>query len=774
MSDPPIEPWSPRGDAPPISPGEVHVWLLAPPADDDRTRTLDALLDASESARANALVSPGHRAAFISAHGQAREVLASYLGLAARGLEFVLGPGGKPCLADRFLTVGTPLRFNLTHSGETALLAVALGREVGVDVECMRHVSSANEIARRHLAPEAATGLERLTGNELDVAFLAAWTRHEALLKAQGRGLFDEARPGDDRSWEVVQLDAVPGLAAAVAFERGPTRLRTYTWTGPARARGAEGIMPSCSGAYLYNLGLAFEDVVRRAPGKTALWFSRDASVSYGDLNALANRAARRMQRLGLGAGDVAALFGVKLPVTFACILGCLKLGVPYCVLDPDSPGERLDRILSRCRPRLVLGPREVAATRIPDAVGLAGPSRFEDSTDFLSALASESDSSPRETAEATGESPAYIMFTSGSTGFPKGAVMTHGNVLNLIAWARQNFDITPQDVLTNVNPLYFDNSVFDIYSSWFNGASLVPFTKQEVQNPRLLVERVEAAGCTSWFSVPSLLIYLQTMGALDGRRMHAVRKFIFAGEGFPKARLKQLYDLYSASSTLFNCYGPTECTCLCSSHVMTAADFSDMSELPPLGRMAPNVSCLILNQDGQPSKEGEFGELCLMGPLVGRGYYDDPDRTTALFVQNPLQSAYREIMYRTGDLVMRDPATGLLQIRGRVDNQIKHMGHRIELEDIESALHRLDFVSEAAVLHSMQGGTSRLLAVVSSCREFSDAELRSGLKRLLPDYMIPTAIHRMPSLPKNANGKVDRLGLAQQYCRPPDPSRGA
>jgi D-alanine--poly(phosphoribitol) ligase subunit 1 len=357
-------------------------------------------------------------------------------------------------------------------------------------------------------------------------------------------------------------------------------------------------------------------------------------------------------------------------------------------------------------------------------------------------------------------------MFTSGSTGFPKAAVITHANVLNLVKWSIDTFGITRDDILTNVNALFFDNSVFDFYAALFTGACLTPFTAEEVRDPRRLVDKVAAAGCTLWFSVPSLLIFLQTMRATDGRNLGSIRRFVFGGEGYPKSKLKSLFETYSGSAGFFNVYGPTECTCICSSYQITGADFADLQSLPPLGHIAENFSSLILDEKGRPVAPGEIGELCLLGPNIGLGYYNDPDQTAASFVQNPNHDSFPEIMYRTGDLVRLEPADGKLYIHGRKDNQIKHMGYRIELEEIESALHHLDYVSEAAALHASFNGLSRIIAVVASHTEFADDQIRHDLKRLIPDYMIPSLFHHEAMLPKNANGKVDRRRLAEKYLQ--------
>jgi D-alanine--poly(phosphoribitol) ligase subunit 1 len=237
----------------------------------------------------------------------------------------------------------------------------------------------------------------------------------------------------------------------------------------------------------------------------------------------------------------------------------------------------------------------------------------------------------------------------------------------------------------------------------------------------------------------------------------------VFGGEGYPKAKLQKLFEAYPAAE-FHNVYGPTECTCICSSYLLSALDFEDTQGLPPLGAIAPNFGFLIVDEKGRPAPAGAVGELCLTGPNVGKGYYNDPERTEAAFVQNPLNRHYLEIMYRTGDLACVSPADGKLHIQGRRDNQIKHMGYRIELEEIESALHRLTYVDEAAALHTNARGLSRIVAVIASGDDVTADQVRRDLAAYIPDYMIPSLVHREPALPKNANGKVDRRRLAQVY----------
>lgn len=517
---------------------------------------------------------------------------------------------------------------------------------------------------------------------------------------------------------------------------------------------------------YEDNLGIRFQTIAEQRGQQTAIWSNAQQATSYEALNQLANRIARFVLARGVNPSEVVCLSGEKSVFTFACMIACLKIGAIYCVLDPETPIERLRKILTTCKPKLLLvEPGSLARTEaVTSELGIAAAEKEPDTL----ALETEKydDANLPQTRGVRGSNPAYIMFTSGSTGFPKGAVMTHANVLNLIEWSRESYAITHDDVVTNLNPLHFDNSVFDFYAGLFNGARLVPFSKEEISDPKVLVEKIDAATCTLWFSVPSLLIFLQTMRATDGQNLRSIRRFVFGGEGYPKAKLKKLYDAYADSSQFFNVYGPTECTCICTSYQVTEKDFQDLQTLPPLGYMVKKFSYLILDEDGRAVCAGETGELCLSGPNVGKGYYNDPERTAASFVQNPLNEKFPEMIYRTGDLVRFDPDDGKLYIEGRKDNQIKHMGYRIELEEIEAALNCLDYISEAAALHTSANGLSRIVAVVAAAEEFDDERIRRDLGQIIPGYMIPSVFHRKQVLPKNPNGKVDRRHLAEQYIQ--------
>ncbi len=519
---------------------------------------------------------------------------------------------------------------------------------------------------------------------------------------------------------------------------------------------------------YNFTIPRAFETLVDQYEDKQALRFESGESHTYGSLNTQANQLAHHLIELGVKSRDVICISGDKTPLTYALIFACLKIGAPYAVLDPESPISRLEKIISNCAPHLVF-----ADDKLTENLGQHF-SQFSDQRSNIrfqsfSLVATQSAGLSTENlmacSQLTGNTPAYIMYTSGSTGFPKGAVMTHANVLNFAAWGKEEFGVEVDDVFTNVNPLYFDNSVYDLYVSLLNGATLAPFSKALVSQPKLLVEAIDKIECTAWFSVPSLLMFLMSSKVLTKDTFRSLRRFVFGGEGYPKSQLKKLYDLYHDHATLFNVYGPTECTCMCSSYVISEEDFEDLHGFPPLGSIINNFDFHIVDDANQCIANGEAGELCLLGPNVGMGYFNDPERTARAFAQTPTHDSYREVMYKTGDLVRYNSEDNKIYILGRVDNQVKHMGYRIELEEIENGLCTLDYVHQAAVVHGERRGLSQLLAVVQVKQEVEKRIVREDLKNVLPHYMIPTEfLVSTDEIVKNQNGKIDRKRIAHEH----------
>jgi D-alanine--poly(phosphoribitol) ligase subunit 1 len=505
---------------------------------------------------------------------------------------------------------------------------------------------------------------------------------------------------------------------------------------------------------YACNLGRAFADTAARHGDLPAIRIAPGQDIDYATLEAVSDRLACWLLDRNVGPGAVVALQNSKTLYGYASMLACLKAGAAYTNLDANNPVERLGRILSVCDPVFVLCD-EAPAPAVTAAAALTSVAVIN--LQDLGAL-NATDAAPGRFPAVTGSDVAYVMFTSGSTGTPKGVAISHASVLNFIAWSRSVFDIGRDDVVANANPIYFDNSVFDFYSALFTGACLAPITSAQLASAQSTVRAVDEAGCTVWFSVPTLLIYLMTMKALKPETFRAVRAIVFGGEGYPKSELIKLFGLYGERCRLYNVYGPTECTCICSAHPISSADLAGEG-LPPLGRIAENFSYLLLDGDS-PVQRGDAGELCLLGPQVGLGYYNDPERTRIAFVDNPLARMLPQRMYRTGDLVREHG--GLLHFVGRKDNQIKHMGYRIELEEIEAAIDRLGYVVQGAVVYKrIRPGFGHIVAYVASdAADLDEERLRTDLAASLPTYMIPNRFVISRELPKNANGKIDRAYL--------------
>ncbi|HEX3559069.1 MAG TPA: amino acid adenylation domain-containing protein [Pyrinomonadaceae bacterium] len=511
--------------------------------------------------------------------------------------------------------------------------------------------------------------------------------------------------------------------------------------------------------AYPHAVPDRFREIVGTHRDHAALvWSARDV-VTFGELDRLSDKAALFLRRQGVHKGDRVCIRLDKCTLAYAIIIACLKTGAPYFVVDPSNPAARVAHILDRCMPSLIFTAREPALDIADRRVVVV------DREEQFAALDLAGDGAFEPEADIVGTDPAYIMFTSGSTGFPKGAVMSHANLLNFIRWAGGEFSVTPDDIFTSVNPLYFDNSVFDFYASIMNGASLAPFDAATMRDPYLVLRRIDELRCTIYFSVPSLLIYFQTLKLITPSAFAHVRAVVFGGEGYPKTKLRELFDCLHARAELVNVYGPTECTCICTSYRVTEADFDDLNGYPPLGGPIPNFSFTILNERDEAAAPGEVGELYLGGPCVGLGYFNDPEITRAAFPQNPLNPYHHERLYRTGDLVRLSADDGKVYFVGRKDSQIKHQGYRVELGEIEYALCRVPGVDEAVALHTMLDGVSLIVAVAASRDGLTPDVIRKELLKAVPAYMIPGRVDVLERLPKNDNGKIDRKLLKTRYC---------
>jgi D-alanine--poly(phosphoribitol) ligase subunit 1 len=509
---------------------------------------------------------------------------------------------------------------------------------------------------------------------------------------------------------------------------------------------------------YEYNLGMRFYNVANNYKDKIALRYPNGFGISYDRLNKVSNQLARYLLKLGCKRGDVVAILNEKSYMAFSLMIACLKCGIIYTNIDVSSPQSRIEKMINKCLPKVIFLDADIEDKHDRYIEIFAGIQVVDlQDIEVLDKIGEFIHENLDETFAVTGSNGSYIMFTSGSTGFPKGALMSHSNVLNFIHWGRETFKITSHDIFTNANPIYFDNSVFDFYVSIFNGATLVPLSHSVVKDAKEVVKLINKSGCTIWFSVPSLLVYLLTTKALTKADFPNITRISFGGEGFPKNKLKQLFEMFRDRITLYNVYGPTECTCICSSYVINSSDFEKMGELAPLGKIASNFDFKIIPMSGE---KDNVGELALIGPCVGLGYYNDEEKTKSSFVQNTYVK-YPQLMYKTGDIV-EESKNGYLNFRGRVDNQIKHMGYRIELEEVEAAFSSLEYVNEVGVIYeklSPELGQIKAFVSVNDIYK-NEEEVLDDIRKMLPPYMIPRRLIILPILPKNQNGKIDRRQL--------------
>ena len=348
---------------------------------------------------------------------------------------------------------------------------------------------------------------------------------------------------------------------------------------------------------------------------------------------------------------------------------------------------------------------------------------------------------------------PLYANFTSGSTGVPKAVVVGHRSTLDFIDHFCPIFSITQKDVIANQAPFDFDVSVKDIYSALATGATLVLVPRPLFSQPQQLLDFLCEHRATTLIWAVSALCLITTVHGLDYRTPETVNKVLFSGEVMPAKHLK-IWMEHLPRAQFVNLYGPTEITCNCTYHIIDRE--RSYPDGIPMGQAFPNEDVFLLDGDDQlVTSPNVVGEVCVRGSALALGYYRNPDQTAAAFPNNPLNPCYPERIYRTGDLARYSPL-GELHFCGRKDFQIKHMGHRIELEEIERAVSNLPGVHRCCcVFHSEK---HRLYAFYQG--ELTSKELRLQLLPTLPPYMIPNVFRQVDQFPLNKNGKIDRTLL--------------
>jgi amino acid adenylation domain-containing protein len=501
------------------------------------------------------------------------------------------------------------------------------------------------------------------------------------------------------------------------------------------------------------------DESVRSQPNKVAIVVPNAERVTYERLGNLSDRLRDRLCALGVGPGDRVALLLHKSAAAVAAIFGVLKAGAAYVPIDADGPVSRAEYIIDHCRVKAIIADRGLDADlqsrlrergTLPILLTLEEGSSADSLDRLLDSLQKIEPAPATASARPALSDVAYILYTSGSTGNPKGVTLTHGNALSFIDWCSVTFAVRPEDRFSSHAPFHFDLSILDIYVAIKHGCTLVLFDEVLGKQVMRLAEAIAAEKITVWYSTPSILSMLATYGKLHLHDHASLRLVLFAGEVFPISQYLSLRKFWP-NPRCFNLYGPTE-TNVCTWYELPRDEEVAQMASMPIGHMClPNRGVLVDEKDN-PVDTGQ-GELVVSGPNVMRGYWNLPEKNAVAFMTDSNQTKW----YRTGDIVVKDPQAGFIYV-GRRDRMVKRRGYRIELGEIEAALHRIDFIQEAAVVaqRDAESGVRIAAFVVRGSSQRSLSEMKAASLRALPRYMIPDEFFSVERLPRTSTDKVD------------------
>ena len=505
----------------------------------------------------------------------------------------------------------------------------------------------------------------------------------------------------------------------------------------------------------LTNILQYLEATVERVPDKTAFSDGTEA-FTFSELYQTARSVGSALLERGWGKQAVLVAMD-KVPAQLAVFFGVLYAGGFYASLDTDMPPVRMDMIRNTLDARvLIYDGQNKKSTK-------AAQSLQEVSGEALALLDwRELAGTPENTAALCAVrnaqidiDPIYVVFTSGSTGVPKGVAACHRSVIDYTESLCEAVGFDENTVFGNQTPLYFDAPLKEIMPTIKYGATAYLIPKSLFMFPMKLCDYLNEHRINTVCWVVSALTMISSLGVLEKNPPKYLTTVCFGSEVFPRRQ----YDLWRAAlptARFFNLYGPTEATGMSCYWPATRELAPD--ESIPIGRPFRNTGILLLTDDGREAAPGEIGEICMRGTCVTLGYYNNPEKTAEAFIQNPLQTAYPERIYRTGDLG-RYNEHGELTFLSRRDAQIKHMGHRIELGEIEAVSQTNEQVGQVCCVYD---GEARRI-VLFFCGTCDEGELSRYLKERLPRYMLPAYCVKLDSLPKTPNGKIDRKGLRER-----------
>jgi amino acid adenylation domain-containing protein len=514
-------------------------------------------------------------------------------------------------------------------------------------------------------------------------------------------------------------------------------------------------------------------------PEKEAVRFEGKA-MTYAQLESITNQLAGLLRRIGVRRGDRVGIYVNKSFASVVSVFGIMKAGATYVPLDPNAPAKRLAYITRNCELKVLLTSArkatELAQLFHEDtpleslvfmddfaAAGLAIPDGI---SMFTPADISAVPDSPALQDEAIETDLAYILYTSGSTGEPKGVMISHRTILTFINWCHETFHISGNDRITSHAPLHFDLSTFDIYATVKAGGTIILVPEALSVFPQKLADLLQNEKVTITYLVPSILSLMVNYGKLAGHDFTLLRAILFAGEVFPVKYLRKL-AVAVPHVDYYNLYGPTE-TNVCTYYQVQPKDLAEGQIEPlPIGVACSNTEVFAVSDSGEIITEvNQEGELWVRGSCVAQGYWGDAAKTARGFVNNPFQSSFNEIAYRTGDIVKLDQDGVNWRFIGRRDHMIKSRGYRVELGEIEAVLYSHEVIKEAAVIavpDELIGNRIKAFVVPVDGKRPAPQDLQEFCRQLLPRYMVPETIELHDALPKNSSGKIDRPFLAKK-----------
>ncbi len=484
-------------------------------------------------------------------------------------------------------------------------------------------------------------------------------------------------------------------------------------------------------------------------PNKAAV-IDKDGSITFRELRDNGRKIGKAISgKLGCSKKPV-FVYLPKSVKMISAFMGILYSGNFYTPTDVSFPFEKVKGILDALKPALILTDEKHAETLKEHGV---------EAELLLNIDSVETENPGPLYLEKTIDTDiAYILFTSGSTGVPKGVIISHRSIIDYIDWAKKCYDISEKNIIGNQAPFYFDNSTLDIYLMLSCGATLHIIPEHYYSFPAKLMDYVREKQINTIFWVPSVFINVANSDVLSRMDCQCLKTILFAGEVMPNKHLNY-WRKYIPDALYSNLYGPTEITVDCTYYIVDR-EFSDDEPLP-IGVPCPNTDVMVLDHGELVTEPDKVGELCVRGTSLALGYWNNPEKTREVFIQNPLNHLYEEKIYCTGDLVHYNQR-GEIMYDGRRDFQIKHMGYRIELGEIETAALGLEGIQDTCVIYDAM--KKEIILVYVGDESVNANSFRAELVKKIPKYMVPTVYHRLQKFPYNDNGKIDRKALMKKY----------